>query len=248
MFNAVQKTLMAGTFACALLLPFAAQAQERPLPMPPQVLEITVQEKISAAPELAYINAGVMTTAKTAAEAMQENAKRMNAVFDSLRKAGIKDKDLQTSGIQLNAQYDYSRSSSGDGEPKLTGYQAVNTVNITVRDLASLGKTLDATVAAGVNQINGPTFDVSDREAHLDKARAAAVANASKRADIYAKAANLKLRKIISISEQPMHGGPAPIPMMRAMAMDSAAAAPTPIAPGTLDIGLAALIRFELGE
>ncbi len=248
MFAMMQKTLLAGGFACALLLPATAMAQEHPLPQPPQVLEITVQEKISAAPDIAYINAGVMTTAKTAAEAMQENARRMTAVFDTLRKAGIADKDLQTSGIQLNAQYNYSASSSGDGQPKLTGYQAVNSVNITVRDLAALGKTLDATVSAGVNQINGPTFDAQDREAHLDKARAAAVTTAKKRAEIYAKAANLKLRKIVSISEQPLNGGPAPMPMMRAMAMNSAAAAPTPVAPGMLDIGLAALIRFELGE
>lgn len=244
----LRKPLMAGALACALFLPLtSAQAQEaRPLPHPPQVLEITVQENVSASPELAHIGAGVMTTSRTAAEAMQENAKRMTAVYDTLRKAGIADKDMQTAGISLNAQYDYSSSRGGD-QPRLTGYQATNTVNIVVRDLATLGKTLDAVVASGANQINGPSFDVKDREAHLDKARATAVANARSRAEIYAKAAGLKLRKIVSITEQPPHGGPV-MPMMRAMSMDGGGAAQTPVAAGSLDIGLSALIRFELGE
>jgi uncharacterized protein YggE len=245
MMSFLQKPLMAGTIACAMMLPFAATAQEKPMPkFPPQVLEITVQESVAAAPEIANIGAGVTTAGKNAAEAMQENAKLMNAVYDALRKAGIADKDLQTSGINLNAQYDYSNNRDG-APPRLAGYQASNTVNVTVRDLGTLGKTLDAVVASGANQINGPTFDVNDREAHLDKARAAAIASAKARAEIYAKAAGLKVRKIISITEQPSHGAPAP--MMRAMAMDSAAAK-TPITAGSLDIGLATLVRFELGE
>lgn len=247
MFALLHKPLLAGALACALMLPAYAQAQQTgSVPVPAQVLEITVQEKVSAAPEIAHINAGVMTTARTAAEAMQENARRMSAVMDTLRKSGIADKDLQTAGLQLNAQYDYSSSRGGD-QPRLVGYQAVNTVNILVRDIAALGKMLDAAVSSGANQINGPTFDVKDREAHLDKARAAAVASAKTRAEIYAKAAGLKLRRVISISEQPAFGGPVPMMAMRGMAMDSAAAQ-TPVAPGTLDIGLSALIRFELGE
>jgi len=244
----LRKPLMAGALACALLLPIApAQAQEpRPLPQPAQVLEITVQENVAATPEIAHIGAGVMTTARSAAEAMQENARRMTAVYDTLRKAGIAEKDMQTAGISLNAQYDYS--SSRDGQPpRLAGYQASNTVNIIVRDLAALGRTLDAVVASGANQINGPSFDVKDRETHLDKARATAVASAKARAEIYAKAAGLKLRKIVSITEQPVHEGP--MPMMRgAMAMDGGGSVQTPVAAGSLDIGLSALIRFELGE
>jgi uncharacterized protein YggE len=244
----LRRPLMAGFVACALLLPaLPAHTQEpRPLPQPAQVLEITVQENVAAAPELAHIGAGVMTTAKTAAEAMQENAKHMTAVYDTLRKAGISEKDMQTAGISLNAQYDYSSSRGGE-QPRLVGYQATNNVNIIVRDLAALGKTLDAVVASGANQINGPSFDVKDREAHLNKARATAVANATARAEIYAKAAGLKLRKIVSITEQPQHGGPVPMMNMRAMSMDGGAAQ-TPVAAGSLDIGLSALIRFELGE
>ncbi|MDP2206713.1 MAG: SIMPL domain-containing protein [Alphaproteobacteria bacterium] len=244
----LRRPLMAGFVACAILLPaLPANAQEpRPLPQPAQVLEITVQESVAAAPELAHIGAGVMTTSKTAAEAMQENAKRMTAVYDTLRKAGIAEKDMQTAGISLNAQYDYSSSRGGE-QPRLVGYQASNNVNIIVRDLAALGKTLDAVVASGANQINGPSFDVKDRETHLDKARASAVANAKARAEIYAKAAGLKLRKIVSITEQPQHSGPI-APMMQSMSMDGGGGAQTPVAAGSLDIGLSALIRFELGE
>ncbi len=240
------KPFMAGLFACTLLLnvPFATAQEHPPLPMPPQTLEISVQETVSAAPELAQVGAGVTITAPTAAEAMQQNAKQMTAVYETLKKAGIADKDMQTSGINLNPQYNYN--SSNEGQPKLIGYQASNNVNVIVHDLANLGKTLDALVSSGANQINGPTFDVKDREAHLDAARTKAVENARKRADIYAKAAGLKVKRVISISEQPANMG-GPVPMMRAMAMDSAAAK-TPVAAGSLDIGLSALIRFELAE
>lgn len=247
----MSKPFMAGLFVCTLLMtaPFA-HAQEKPpapLPHPSQMLEITVQETVSAAPELAQVGAGVTITAPTAAEAMQQNAKQMTTVYETLKKAGIADKDMQTSGINLNPQYDYSSSKGGD-QPKLVGYQASNNVNVIVHDLANLGKTLDALVSSGANQINGPTFDVKDREAHLDTARTAAIINARKRADIYAKAAGLKVTRIVSISEQPAHGG-GPVPMMRAMAMDGgAASAKTPVAAGSLDISLSALIRFELGE
>lgn len=243
---ALSTTFMAGLFACTMLMnaPHAAAQEKPPMPMfAKQVLEITVQENVSTPPELATVGAGVTITAPTAAEAMQQNAKQMTAVYESLKKAGIEDKNIQTSGINLNPQYNYN-SSNGD-QPRLVGYQASNNVNVLVHDLANLGKTLDALVAAGANQINGPTFDVKDRDAHLDAARAAAVENARKRAEIYAKAAGLKVKRLISISEQPSHGGP--VPVMRAMAMDSAAAK-TPVAAGSLDIGLSALIRFELGE
>ena len=242
----VTKPFMAGLFACTLLMaaPFAHAQEKPPLPMPPQMLEITVQETVSAAPELAQVGAGVTITAPTAAEAMQQNAKQMMAVYDTLKKAGIADKDMQTSGINLSPQYNYNNS-NGD-QPKLIGYQASNNVNVIVHDLGNLGKTLDALVSSGANQINGPTFDVKDREAHLDAARTTAVTNARKRADIYAKAAGLKVKRIVAISEQPVHSG-GPVPMMRAMAMDSVAAK-TPVAAGSLDISLSALIRFELGE
>lgn len=210
---------------------------------PPITLSVSTQAQVLAVPDIATLSAGVMTQAPTAQAAMGDNARQMTQVMAALKAAGIADRDIQTAGLNLQPQYDYRN----DQPPRLIGYQAVNTLSVTVRKLDRIGATLDALVGKGVNQISGPTFTVDKPEALLDKARADAVTKAMARARLYAQAAGLKVRRVLSITE----GGAMPPPMpiegvrMRAMAAD---AAPTPVSPGQVDLGATVNVTFELME
>jgi len=223
-----------------------ARAAHAEVPMrsdPPITLSVSTQAQVLAVPDIATLSAGVMTQAPTAQAAMGDNARQMTQVMAALKAAGIADRDIQTAGLNLQPQYDYRN----DQPPRLIGYQAVNTLSVTVRKLDRIGATLDALVGKGVNQISGPTFTVDKPEALLDKARADAVTKAMARARLYAQAAGLKVRRVLSITE----GGAMPPPMpiegvrMRAMAAD---AAPTPVSPGQVDLVATVNVTFELME
>jgi uncharacterized protein YggE len=207
-------------------------------------LEINAQQEVKAEPDIATISAGVLTIAKTADAAMKENATKMNAIFSALKKAGIDAKDQQTSGITVNPQYVYQENKA----PQITGYQANNSVNVTLRDLKNIGPVLDTLIAQGANQINGPSFTLDNPEALLDKARKDAVDKARKRAEIYASATSMKIKKIRSITENTNVGMPAPYPIM-ARKMMMAAAAPaeaTPVASGQVTLSVTVNITYEL--
>lgn len=225
--------------AIAIAAATGAAAQSAPAPT---LLTVNAEGRVARAPDIAEVSGGVVTAAPTAAAAMAENATRMTAVVAAVRKAGIADRDIQTAGLSVQPQYSYENNRS----PVLTGYQATNTVNLRIRKIADAGKLLDTLVAVGANQINGPNFRVEDADAALDEARVAAVATARARAELYAKASGLRVRRIASISEG---GGfePGPRPMMAKMAMDSVSAAPpTPMAPGEVALSINLTMVFEL--
>ena len=218
-----------------------AQAIVAPRPPAPTTLTVVAEGRVTRAPDIAEVSGGVVTVATTATAAMAENATRMNAVVASVRKAGIAERDIQTTGLNLQPQYKY-----GDNQPPtLTGYQATNTVSLRIRKIADTGRLLDTLVTVGANQLNGPNFRVDDSETALDEARAEAVATARKRAELYAKAAGLRIRRIASIAESPGNEpGPRPMMMaMRAKAMDSA---PSPVAAGEVALTIDVTMTFEL--
>lgn len=204
-------------------------------------LEIAAQVNIKQAPDIATVTAGVVTDAPTADAAMKDNATRMNAVFAALKKAGIADKDIQSAGININPQYNYVQNEP----PKVTGYQASNTVTVHLRNMENIGPVLDALVAQGVNQMNGPTFSVEDSDAALDAARTEAVKKARKRADLYAAAAGLQVKRILSITEQANMGIQPPMPMMKAMSMEASNQA-TPVAPGEVELSVVVNVKYEI--
>lgn len=207
------------------------------------LLSVSAQGEVRRAPDIATLSTGVVTQAADANAAMRANAEQMEKVVEAIRAAGIEPRDIQTSGINLNPQYRYAENQP----PTITGYQASNTVDITVRDLARLGKILDALVATGANQVNGPSFDVDPgkKNAALDEARRQAVEKAQARADMYAKSLGMRVRRIVSISEG-AHIGP-PVPMV-AMRMEKAMDASTPVSPGENVLSINLDIVFELGK
>lgn len=229
--------------AAALGLAAATPALAQAVAAVPAATTLTVSSegRVTRAPDIAEVSGGVVTMAPTASAAMSENAVRMNAVVAAVRKAGIADRDIQTSGLNLQPQYRYENNQA----PILTGYQANNTVSLRIRRVADTGKLLDTLVAVGANQISGPNFRVDAADAALDEARLAAVKTARTRAELYARASGMRIKRIASIAES---GGyePGPRPMMmtaRAEKMDSA---PTPVAPGEVALTINVTMVFEL--
>ncbi len=220
-------------------------AMEHPM-MPPAstiqpqtTITLTGHGSIKQAPDVAVISVGVQVEAKTAADAMSQQATQMNGVFAAVKAAGIADRDMQTGNLSLNPVYEYPNNA----RPRLTGYQAANSITIKVRDLKNLGKTLDAVVKGGGNTINGISFSVDKPEQFQNDARVEAIKDAAAKAELYAKAVGYKVARIVTISEYDYAPQP-PMPVM--MRMQDMAAEATPIAAGEVALTQTVNVVFEL--
>ncbi|WP_374469128.1 SIMPL domain-containing protein [Phenylobacterium sp.] len=259
------KTVIA--LAC-LALPLAAAAQPAIAPnvvlsSDGALLNVTAEGRSERAPDLATFNAGVVTQARTAAEAMSANATRMDATVAALRRAGIAERDLQTSTLQLTPQYYYPQQErpvrNPDGTvtnqpaepqaPRIIGYEARNQLTVKVRRVTELGRIVDALVAAGANQVDGPYFTLDKPEAATDAARVQALRNARARAELYAREAGFSRVRIVSMTEG---GGYYPITREIAIGPPAGAAMapppppPAPVQPGEVAVGISLSVQFAL--
>jgi uncharacterized protein len=224
----------------AMAAPFMAKAEVAQQAISGTRLDVTARGEVRRVPDVAVISSGVVTNAADAAGAMQENATRMSRVIAALKKAGVADKDVSTSSISLSPQYRYIENQA----PVIVGYQASNQVTIRFRDIAKSGTILDALVKQGANQINGPSMMLDKPEAAQDEARIEAIKAARSRAELYAVATGMKVKRIVSISESEGYsGGPVPVMVTSRMAD---AAAKTEVMPGEQGIGVTVSVVFEL--
>lgn len=211
------------------------------------LLSVSGEGQSTRKPDLAVFNAGVATTGTTAGEALAANSAAMNRVIAALKRAGIAERDVQTSNLSINPVYaDTSRIAGNSLEqqlPRIIGYQVSNNVTVRQRKLGEFGKVIDTLVSAGANSVSGPGFQLDDPSAALDEARAEAMRKARARADLYAKAAGLRVARIISISEG---GGYSPQPILYARAAMADAAAPTPVAAGEVAMSMTVTLQVEL--
>jgi uncharacterized protein YggE len=226
----------------AAAMPTHAQTLPAAVSTDGTLLSVSAQAETTRVPDIAHLSTGVVTHAADANAAMRANAAQMTRVVDAIRKAGIAERDIRTSGVNLHPQYRYADNQP----PTITGYEARNTVDITVRKIGELGGIMDALVAVGANQINGPSFEVDDKEGAYDEARRAAIEKARARAQMYAQTLGMEVRRIVSISEGNGGFGP-PVPMMAMARMDKAEAG-TPIAPGESTLSVNLDVVFELGR
>lgn len=246
--------IAASLFATSSL---AAPAMAQNLPVAPisadhTLLSINAEGTSTREPDMAVFSAGVTTQGTTASAALAENSTRMNAVFAALKRAGIAQKDIQTSNLNVSPVYSQpARKPDGSydaDDRRIVGYQVSNNVSVRQRKLDDYGKVIDALVSAGANQVNGPDFTLSEPAAAETEARTAAVKAARERAELYAKAAGMRVVRIISISET---GGYAPEIMMTARKMYdapvAAAPAPPPLAAGEVQVTARLSVQFELG-
>ena len=214
------KHSLALVVATAALLTTPALAQT-----PPPAISVTGEATVSVAPDQAQIDGGVATDAKTAREASDANNAAMGKVLLALKGAGIDEKDFQTSRLSLQPQY--ATSSKAAERPSVVGYRATNRVTIRVRDVSKVAGMIDVLVGAGANDIGGINFVVSQASKLLDDAREQAIADARRKAQIYAKAAGVTLGEPLSISEE----GSA-TPVFRSKVAGGMAASAAPVAQG----------------
>jgi uncharacterized protein YggE len=214
--------LVVATFAIT-----TAQAAER-------LVTVTGEATFAVPPDSAVIRIGVSSLEKTAREAGEANAKQMTAVLTTVKASGIAERDIQTSRLSLQPQYDPNKG----GTARLTGFQANNQVTIRIRDIDNLPTVLDRAIAAGANEMSGIEFVVSDQSKLLDQARDEAIADARRKAELYARAARAKLGQVVSISEEGTAPQPRPMQAVRAGAV--------PIAPGEQTLRAIVSVSYEL--
>ncbi|MEL6768415.1 MAG: SIMPL domain-containing protein [Pseudomonadota bacterium] len=229
--------LLAGLLALAAPLAAGAQSTDTP------VRTVTVQGsgESLAVPDMAHITLGVTTEARGAARALDENSVAMTAVIEALGTAGIEARDIATSSVNLSPVYD--QRPDQQGRRAIRGYRASNQVRVRVRALDTLGSTLDAVAEAGATDIRGISFGLAEPDAALNEARRDAMADARRRAELYAEAAGATLGPVLTISEA---GLARPTPFDSGMVMRAEAAIAVPVSPGEQSIGANVTVVYAL--
>jgi uncharacterized protein len=198
------------------------------------LVTVNGEASVAVAPDLVMIRIGVSTQGKNAREASEANAKEMTKVLAAIEQSGIAKKDIQTSRLSLQPQYDASKP----GAARLTGFRVTNQVTIKIRNIDTLPSILDHAISAGANEMSGIEFAVSQRSQLLDQARGAAIADAHRKAELYAKAAGAKLGRVIAITED---GASPPQPVFKALR-----AGGVPVAPGEQMLRASVTVSYEL--
>jgi uncharacterized protein len=220
----------------------AARADDAPPPPLPRVVVVTGEGSARTRPDSAEIGAGVVSTAPSAQAALAANSKAMRALLDALKKAGVSDGDVQTTELRVSPQWRQPSSRSQTGmAPEIVGYEVTNGVRVVVDDLDSLGALLDAALRAGANRLDGVRFSASDPSVPSDRARRAAMADARRRAALYADEAGARLGAVLRVEE-----AEAPGFEPRAARMILAEAQAVPTAPGVLDFRATVRVTFAL--
>ena len=239
---AASAALAGALMAAVAALP--AQAQSAPdAAFRATTFSLSAFGETKVVPDLATISLGVTTDAPTAAQALSANAAQMTKVVAALKKAGIAERDIQTSGLNVNPQYVYEQNKP----PRLNGYQASNQVTIQVRDLSRLGQTVDATVGAGATNVGGISFGLQDPQAAEDAARQDAVKALQAKVELYARATGYKVVRLVNLSEG---GGYSPVPPpmpMYAMAKREMADS-SPVSAGELKVRIDVSATYELAK
>lgn len=195
----IRKTALAA-FAAFALMPAAPSAAQIPTSAPVLAgtrLDISATGEVSRVPDIVRVTAGIATQAPTAAEALSQNAALMARVRAALARAGIADRDIQTQSLELSPVY----RTNGYPREQIIAYSAGNDLIIRFRDVSGAGPVLDALVAAGVNEIRAPMLGFENPDAARDEARSIAIATARARAQLYAQALGMRVKRVVSVSE-----------------------------------------------
>ena len=230
---AVLVTSLAAVFATLLATPALADDF-------PSAISVSGEANVSVAPDLAQIDAGVANDAKTAKEASDANNAAMGKVLLALKGAGIDEKDYQTSRLSLQPQYGQNKST---GASPVVGFRASNRVTVKIRDVTKVAGIIDALVGAGANDIGNISFEVTQASKLLDEARERAVADARRKAEIYAKASGVTLGAPLSITE-----GGAPVPLFKARMATAPMAAPAAVAPGEETLSVTVNVSWAIKQ
>jgi uncharacterized protein YggE len=228
--------ILLGALAAAAVAP--ARAEEKQ-PLVPS-MTVVGSGKVSARPDVAQVQVGVVTQAPSAAKALKDNNDAMEKLFAALDARGIARKDVQTSQFSVTPQY--KRGPQGEYLPEIAGYQVTNAVTVKVRKLEALGGVLDEVVQQGANHVQGVSFSVAEPTPLMDEARRRAVADARRKAELYAKEAGVEVGRVLLIQEETPHL-PGPVFLGAARADGGGA---VPVAEGALEFGASITVTFAL--
>jgi uncharacterized protein len=228
--------------AVVAFAPIAAPAAEIQIEAKNPVVELSVSEVIESAPDTATFSTGVETSAPTASAALRQNSAEVAKVIAQLQKLGIAERDIQTSGINLNAEYEYIQATQTN---RFKGYRVSNQVQVKIRDIAKLGSIMDSVVVSGATNINGPWFSINDDGSVKAAARARALANGKAQAESYAKASAYSSVRLLSVAEGISGRSPGPQPMMK-QAFDAVESSSVPIAPGQIGTAVVLSLQYEM--
>ena len=238
----IRPALALAATAAAIALPAQTYAANVEIDASGPVIELDIYEAVTVAPDMATIGAGVTSEAPTAVEALRMNSAEMQKVIDRIKALGIAEKDIQTTGINLSARYDYDR----EGQRQIfRGYQVSNRVSVNLRKIEDTGKVLDALVAAGATDLSGPNFSIENDDAAKDAARKRALERATDRASAYAAMLGYDGARVLSVRESISGSGPMPERAMLKASADMPSAAP-PVQPGMVATGVSISITYEL--
>ena len=230
--------------AAAALIATPAMAANVDIAVQGPVVEITASETVQSAPDQATVGAGVTTRARTAVQALRDNGTKMDAVISKLRALGVAREDIQTSGVNLQAAFQYNNNNT---PPIFQGYDVTNQVSVTVKDVDKVGSTFDALVGAGANNLSGPFFSRKDDKAPQAQAREAAFKIAESQARDYARMAGFDGVRLLSVEETLQRGGPIAFDISQPQAITvTASSKGTPIEPGRVGTVVQMTVKYEM--
>jgi len=230
---------------CAALLAAANAYAQTGQPAPGErVVEIVGEASVSVTPDFARLTLGVTTTGKDARDALATNAKAVGSVIAAIKGEGVAPTDIQTSSVSISPNFTNPPQNAAPAARAINSYTVTNMVTVTARDLAKVGTLIDKAVESGANAMYGLAYGENDPSALLDKARPQAVADARRKAEIYASAAGAKVGRVLSMTEQT---SAPPMPFQTRVFAQSAAA-PTPVEAGQDKLTVAVRARFELTD
>lgn len=228
-------------FAVMLAAPLPAMAQAPQAP-PPRTLSINANATVERAPDQATLLLAVESEAGNAQQAATANATKMDRLMAALRQLNIPAAKIRTVSYQLQPQYAQDRGE----QPRIASYRAMNQVQVVLDAVDRVGPTIDAALNAGANRIAGLSFGMKDPQSARLEALSKAVEKARAEAEVIARAAGQTLGEPLSISTDGYFPPPRPMMSYARAEMDMAAAVPTPVEGGTLEIGATVNIVFKL--
>lgn len=227
--------------AASAMVPAAASAGQVQIPVNGPLIELTVSESVGSAPDVVNLSAGVNATSTVASEALAQNAERMARVIAAIEAQGVAERDIRTSQISLNPQYEWNEA---ERRQIFRGYQVSSTVEIRLREVPRTGRVLDAIVSAGADEVGAITWSVDDPGPAQDRAREAAFATARERALQLARQAGYADVRLLEVSEgAPGWSGPQPLAMNAAL---EARNMTMPIRPGEVASSVTISVKYEM--
>lgn len=243
-------------------LPVSAQAQQQlsaatigEMAETPLV-RVNIAESLRTPPDEASLTVGTQAKAPTATAAVAANKVKTEKLLATIRSAGIRERDIQTQGIQLQPDYRYDRQADGQGRQVLIGYLASNSIQVKTRDIEGLTKLLDMLTTAGADTVYGPNFGISDAAPMRREARVRAMARGIAEATEYARNNGYAKVRLLSVEEGTSYRGTDIIVTGSRISNASAPPPPPPpqperggdgiVAPGQLETGVQLNLLYRM--